>query len=41
MYEMKKVLRRMNFMFAPCINDIKHFFVQLRLTNYNMFRLLN
>ena len=30
----------MNFMFAPCINNIKHFIVQLRHTNYKILRLL-
>ena len=30
----------MNFMVAPCINNIKHFIVQLMHTNYKILRLL-
>ena len=29
-----------NFMVAPCINNIKHFTVQLMHTNYKILRLL-
>ena len=29
-----------NFMVAPCINNIKHLIVQLMHTNYKFFRLL-
>ena len=31
---------KMNFMVAPCINNIKHFIVQLMHTNYKILRLL-
>jgi len=30
----------LNFMVAPCINNIKHFIVQLMHTNYKILRLL-
>ena len=30
----------LNFMFAPCINNIKHFIVQLMYKNYKILRLL-
>ena len=30
----------MNFMVAPCINNIKHFIVQLMYTNYKILSLL-
>jgi len=30
----------LNFMVAPCINNIKHFIVQLMHTNNKIFRLL-
>ena len=30
----------LNFMVAPCINNIKHFIVQLMHTNYKIIRLL-
>jgi len=30
----------MNFMVAPCINNIKHFIVQLMHSNYKILRLL-
>ena len=29
-----------NFMVAPCINNIKHFIVQIMHTNYKILRLL-
>jgi len=29
-----------NFMVAPCINNVKHFIVQLMHTNYKILRLL-
>jgi len=30
----------LNFMVVPCINNIKHFIVQLMHTNYKILRLL-
>jgi len=35
-----KLLNTFNFMVAPCINNIKHFIVQLMHTNYKILRLL-
>jgi len=35
-----KINGAMNFMVAPCINNIRHFIVQLMHTNYKIIRLL-
>ena len=35
-----EIFLSMNFMVAPCINNIKHFIVQLMNTNYKILRLL-
>ena len=37
--EVKQTMN-MNFMVEPCINNIKHFIVQLIHTNYKILRLL-
>jgi len=34
------IILMMNFMVAPCNNNIKHFIVQLMHTNYKIFRSL-
>jgi hypothetical protein len=34
------IVSNMNFMVAPCVNNIKQFIVQLMHTNYKILRLL-
>jgi len=39
-YLQSEHLENLNFVFAPCVSNIKHFIVQLMHTNYKILRLL-